>query len=246
MRNTPQPFQTLLFSNLTKNIIVEPKELWKLGYVVLPAPKRHILEEMADSTEKTIRRFPQEHNLVTNVGGLYLDTIVRIEEIKPVSISKLPILMLGIRNFRLLQSASHSIYNGFYDACLILLRQVYENNLLMQYLVNSEKEAEDWLKGKRFKPSFLREKAQDKTGTYKFLSNSFTHANFECLFSGLISEIEGNKLNLKYFPEFNEQFARLSLDIYHVWLDVFDASPKCIQKRIMGLPRMEELFFGLE
>jgi hypothetical protein len=180
----------------------------------MPEPKRHILEEMADSTEKTIQKFPQEHNIVTALGGLYIDTIVKIEELNSASISRLPILMIGIRNFRLLQSASHSIYDGFYDACLLLLRQVYENNLLMQYLANNEKEAENWLNGK---PSFLRKKVQDRTGAYTLLSNSFTHANFECLFSGLISEIEGNKLNIKYFPEFNEQYARLSLNIHIIF-----------------------------
>ena len=188
----------------------------------MPEPKRHILEEMADSTEKTIQKFSEEHSLVTAMGGLYIDTMIQIEDLKSVSSSNLPVLVIGIRNFRLLQSASHSIYNGFYDICLILLRLVYENNLLMQYLTDNPKEAEDWLKGKRFMPSFLRKNANDKTGAYQFLSSSFTHANVECLFSGFVSKIDGDKLTAKYFPEFNEQHAKFCLNMHIVigWISL--------------------------
>lgn len=173
-------------------------------------PERHIKEEMVESTEKTIQAFPEEHNLVTNIGGLYIEVMLLIEKLKKISrCSEIAVFGAGTRNFRLLQCASHAIYNGFYDVCLILLRVVYENNLLIRYLTDNEEEAKRWLKGKKYKPSYLRMKAGDKTSIYGFFSDYFTHANVESHFSGVSARINGKTLSADFFPKFDKEYTKI-------------------------------------
>jgi hypothetical protein len=189
----------------------------------MPEPKRHIEEEMAETTEKTIQELPEEHYLVTNIGGLYIEVFVLIDKSKVVSsYAKTAVLAMAARNFRLLQCANHSIYDGFYDTSMILLRTVCENNLLMKYLTDNEQEAIAWLKGKRFKPSFLRRKVKDMTHIYGFLSNSHAHANVESLFSTNVSTFANKTLNLKYFPEFDIKQAKICFNTYIIfaWLSL--------------------------
>jgi hypothetical protein len=189
----------------------------------MPKPQRSMPEEMALSAEAIVNKFPHEYDLMNNINELYLETILKIEDLKSISNQKLPILILGTRNFRLIQSSNNALMCGFYDSSLVLLRQIYENNLLMQYLVQNENESEEWLKGKQFRPATLRKKINDNSGTYRFLSDMCTHANVECLFSGVFSKVEGDRVSITYFPEFNEPYARVSIQtqIMFSWMSLF-------------------------
>lgn len=192
----------------------------------MPGPTRPIKEDMAEVTEKTIEAFPEEHNLVRNIAGLYIEVLVLIEKIRVISKpSELAILCLASRNFRLLYCSRDSIYNGFYDVSMILLRVVYENDLLIQYLTDNDKEAERWLlgfgkKNEVFSPSFLRRETKDKSGVYGFLSRNYTHANVESLFSAGLTKLEGSTLSNDYFPTFQKDMAERTLasHIMFSWL----------------------------
>lgn len=178
---------------------------------------------MAEVTEKTIQTFPEEHSLMSNIAGLYLEVMLLIEKLKEVSgYSKMAVLSIGIRNFRLLYCAGDSIYNGFYDVCMILLRVVYENNLLMKYLIDNEEDAKKWLVGKRFKPSYLRMKTEDKTRMYGLLSDYYTHANVESLFSAGVSRFNGKTLSVDNFPQFRKKWSKLCIytHILTAWMSL--------------------------
>jgi len=189
----------------------------------MPEPKRPIKEDMAEVTKKTIETFPEEHILVTNIAGLYIEVMVLIERLKKISShSKMAILTIGIRNFRLLYCAGDAIYNGFYEACMILLRTVWESNLLMKYLVDNEEEAFKWLMGKRYKFSRMKVKTEADEKIYGALSSYFTHANVESLFSSGFASLKNKKLYAEFFPRFNKDMSKTCLftHIMTAWMSL--------------------------
>lgn len=95
--------------------------------------------------------------------------------------AKWSILLLFIRNLRILRCAYHAMLKGYYDVSIGIQRMAFENHLLMFFFMHKEEEAKKWWFGKRFKPKFLKEEVKERLSydaVYGKLSK-FVHANFE-------------------------------------------------------------------
>lgn len=95
--------------------------------------------------------------------------------------AKWSVFVLFIRNFRILRSAYHSMFKGYYEVSIAVQRMAFENHLLMFYFMHREDEARKWWFGKRFKPRFLKKEVQERL-SYKEVYGSlseFVHANFK-------------------------------------------------------------------
>lgn len=109
---------------------------------------------------------------------------------------KWSILLLFVRNLRILRCAYRSMLNGYYDVSIAMQRMAFENHLLMYFFLLREKEAKKWWLGKRFSPRFLKKEVRDSLPydeVYGILSES-VHANFKMI--SFFSKEKGKDLEI--------------------------------------------------
>lgn len=188
------------------------------------------IDAMAEATKKTVKEHPYEDRLIGTAIGMLLSTMLLIEKAKrPIKKnSKLAVLMLAVRNLRLLYCAADLLDNGFYDTCFVVLRSAFENGLLMKYLKTREDEAREWALGKRITPSKVRSGIKWQKagkGIYGFMSN-LVHANIE----GAIFSVSILKKGMEFhaMPEYNSSFydmcSKLLISIIWITLPLFQHS----------------------
>ena len=95
--------------------------------------------------------------------------------------TKWSIVLLFLRNLRVLRCVHRSMLNGYYDVSVAMLRMAFENHLLMYFFLNREDEARKWWSGKRFTPKFLKKEVRESLSydkVYRSLSE-LIHTNFK-------------------------------------------------------------------
>ena len=131
--------------------------------------------------QKTKQEFSDVLQSLTDLNDIFLQFFKHIlpqSHKKDLGTHLIVTIIISVRSFRLLQNCIKPITAGYYESGMILIRSIYENNMLLSYLKDKEDVAEKWLVGeKSFTQKFLREKAGMDNTPYKVLSNEFAHPN---------------------------------------------------------------------
>jgi hypothetical protein len=181
----------------------------------MAVPPKPVKDMMADCTEATRKEFSFEHQLSRNMGGIFIEVLELIEKGGIHNASQMAVLGLSTRTFRLLQCVGDHIFDGYYEVAMILLRNIYENNLLVHYLVGNEKDAQLWLEGrKNFEQKYLRTKLGHDNKFYKALSTWYAHPERVNVLTSVIKKMTDDKVDLRIYPEFDRDWCQTYLYYY--------------------------------
>lgn len=103
-----------------------------------------------------------------------IDIITKKEAVGE-SYKRYAVYILTYRILRILRSAYWCMLCGYYDIAGALFRIAFETHLLLYYLSEREKEAEQWFEGKEFRPVYMRRQVDvSYDAVYKSMSD-FVH-----------------------------------------------------------------------
>ncbi len=100
--------------------------------------------------------------------------------------SKMAVLFLSIKLFRILRAAHYCVLNSHYDIAYALHRMAFEAHLLMVYLSNKDKESEDWYNGKQYKPSYLRKQVGPEYSPLYKHTSLYVHPNILSILGNIL------------------------------------------------------------
>lgn len=174
-----------------------------------------ILELINDAEEKckkqTKKEFPDAFHTFEDLNKIFFQIF---EHVTPQSYNSrwgsnlVVTLIISTRSHRLLQTSLDAITKGYYESGMILMRSIYENNMLLSYLKDKREESGKWLVGKKsFTQQFLREQAGSTNRIYKFLSSNFAHPNEMRSSFSSISLAEKPAIELNLLPKFRYDHA---------------------------------------
>jgi hypothetical protein len=173
----------------------------------MPLPPKPLYDMMADCTAATKKEFEFENQLLSNLGGTFIQMFDLIFKEPLKHNNEIAVLGISIRTFRYLQAATNSIYDGYYEVAMSLLRNVYENNLLVYYLARHEDDAKQWLLGKKYIQQWFlrREIGHAKIPFYKALSTFYAHNERAESLTPIMHRGKDKELNFDIYPEFSKE-----------------------------------------
>lgn len=183
-------------------------------------PEKPIKDLMADCTEATIKDFEFEYQLTRSIAGLNIELFVLIGEESISSELQFSILSLAIKNFRLRQCIGDCTFNGYYETSMSLMRQFYDNVILMDYFINYPKEVNRWIHGKKkIKSRKIRKRLNEGRIIYDFFSDYFVHSNIESI-SSIVESTKKDKINFLIYPKYDHKKAEYNIhfSILYSWL----------------------------
>lgn len=135
--------------------------------------------------------------------------IITKKEAVGESFKRYTVYILSYRILRILRSAYWCMLCGYYDIAMALLRMTFETHLLLYFLSKREKEAEEWFKGKEFRPAYMRKQVAHEhsyDAIYRQMSD-FVHPKIHTSSTWFFRDEKGKPAEF-WITEFN--FARAS------------------------------------
>ena len=123
-------------------------------------------------------------NIINNIINNVVDE--GIDKNEENGYSKMAVLFLSIKLFRILRGAHYCVLNSHYDIAYGLHRMAFEAHLLMFYLSNNDKEAKKWYNGKQYKPSYLRKQVGPEYAPLYKHTSLFIHPNIQSIIGNIL------------------------------------------------------------